>query len=40
MNPDEQLWNELKTNSIGKQPVKNKRDLLNRLFSSLRSLVE
>jgi transposase len=38
MNPDEQLWNELKTNRIGKQPVKNKRDLLNRLFSSLRSL--
>ena len=38
MNPDEQLWNELKTNSIGKQPVQNKKDLLKRLFSSLRSL--
>lgn len=38
MNPDEQVWNEIKTNRIGKQPVKNKGDLMKRLFSSLGSL--
>lgn len=40
MNPDEQVWHELKTNRIGKQPVKNKNDLMKRLFSSLNSLQE
>jgi transposase len=29
-NPDEQVWNELKVNQIGKQPVKNKPDLKRR----------
>jgi hypothetical protein len=26
-NPDEQVWNEVKTNRIGKQLVKDKKDL-------------
>jgi len=26
-NPDEQVWNEIKNNSLGKQPIKNKEDL-------------
>lgn len=38
MNPDEQVWNEIKTNRIGKQPVKDKDDLKRRLHSVLRSL--
>lgn len=37
-NPDEQVWNEIKNNSIGKQPVKNKADLKERLVSALDSL--
>jgi transposase len=38
MNPDEQVWNEIKTNHIGKQPVKDKKDLKKRLYSALGSL--
>ena len=38
LNPDEQVWNEIKNNRIGKQPVKDKKDLKKRLFSSLASL--
>jgi transposase len=37
-NPDEQVWNEIKNNRIGKQPVKNKVDLRERLVSALDSL--
>jgi len=37
-NPDEQVWNEIKTNRIGKQPVKDKTDLKKRLYSALGSL--
>lgn len=37
-NPDEQVWNEIKNNRIGKQPVKNKADLKERLISALDSL--
>ena len=37
-NPDEQVWNEIKTNRIGKQPVKDKKDLMKRIFSALGSL--
>jgi transposase len=37
-NPDEQVWNEVKVNRIGKQPVKDKQDLKKRLFSALGSL--
>jgi hypothetical protein len=38
MNPDEQLWNEIKHHQIGKQPVENKNDLKKRLYSALRSV--
>ena len=38
LNPDEQVWNEIKNNQIGKQPIKNKQDLKKRLYSVLRSL--
>jgi transposase len=38
LNPDEQVWNEIKNNTLGKQPIKNKRDLKQRLYSALRSL--
>jgi transposase len=38
LNPDEQVWNEVKNNKLGKQPIKNKRDLKQRLYSALRSL--
>jgi type I restriction enzyme R subunit len=37
-NPDEQVWNEIKNRRIGKQPVKNKVDLKERLTSALDSL--
>jgi transposase len=37
-NPDEQVWNEVKNNRIGKQPVKNKDDLKARLTSAFDSL--
>lgn len=37
-NPDEQVWDEIKVNRIGKQPVKNKPDLKKRLHSALASL--
>ena len=37
-NPDEQVWNEVKNNRIGKQPVKNKVDLKDRLTLALDSL--
>ena len=38
MNPDEQVWNEIKTNNIGKQPIKDKVDLKKRLHAALASL--
>src|ERR671914_2476204 len=38
LNPDEQVWNEIKNNKLGKQPIKNKQDLKQRLYSALRSL--
>lgn len=37
-NPDEQVWNEIKNNRIGKQPVKSKLDLRFRLKEALESL--
>lgn len=36
INPAEQVWNEIKVNHIGKQPVKDKNDLKKRLYSVLR----
>ena len=38
LNPDEQVGNEIKSNKIGKQPIKNKQDLKKRLYSALHSL--
>jgi hypothetical protein len=38
MNPDEQVWDEIKNHRIGKQPVENKNDLKKRLYSALRSV--
>jgi transposase len=35
LNPDEQVWNEIKHRKIGRQPILNKEDLKNRLASSL-----
>lgn len=37
-NPDEQVWEEVKVNRIGKQPIKDKKDLKKRLHSALKSL--
>jgi transposase len=37
-NPDEQVWNEVKTNHVGKQPVKDKKNLKRRLRSVLGAL--
>jgi len=37
LNPDEDVWNEIKNNRIGKKPVKDKNDLKKYLFSTLRS---
>jgi transposase len=38
LNPDEQVWNELKHRRLGKQPIKNKTDLKKRMRSILKSL--
>jgi len=38
LNPDEQVWNEIKHRRLGKQPIKNKLDLKKRLRSALKSL--
>lgn len=38
LNPDEQVWNEIKNNKLGKPPIKNKSDLIKRLRAALRTL--
>ena len=38
LNPDEQVWNELKHRQLGKQPIKNKADLKKRIRSILKTL--
>lgn len=38
LNPDEQVWNEIKNRQIGKQPVKNQKNLGQRIFDALKSL--
>ena len=38
MNPDEQVWEEIKDNQIGRQSIRNKKDLKAKLSSALRSL--
>lgn len=37
-NPDEQVWNEVKNNHLGKQPIKSKVDLKERLTVAMNSL--
>jgi transposase len=37
-NPDEHVWEEIKDKRLGRQPIKNKRNLKQRLYSALRSL--
>jgi transposase len=37
LNPDEQVWNELKHRRMGKQPIQNKIDLKTRIRSVLKS---
>jgi transposase len=37
-NLDEQVWEEVKVNGIGKQPIKDKKDLKERLHCALKSL--
>lgn len=38
MNPDEQVWNEIKNNNIRKSDVRSKDDLVTKVCNSLRSL--
>ena len=38
LNPDEQVWNEIKHRRISKQPIQNKIDLKTRIRSALKSL--
>ena len=38
LNPDEQVWNEIKHRQIGNQPIKNKIDLKTRIHAALKSL--
>jgi len=38
MNPDEQVWNQVKSKKLGRQSITNKEDLKRRLNSVLRSL--
>ena len=40
LNPDEHVWEEIKDKQIGRQSVKNKLDLKEKLHSALRSLQE
>lgn len=39
LNPDEQVWNEVKHRNLEKQPIKNKPDLNRRIDGVLRSLI-
>ena len=38
LNPDEQVWNEIKHRKLEKQPIKSKFDLKRRLYAELESL--
>ena len=38
LNPEEQVWNEVKNNELGKQPIKNKLDLHKRIYRAFTSL--
>ena len=38
LNPDEQVWEEIKDNKIGRQAIRNKKELKEKLSSALKSL--
>ena len=38
LNPDEQLWNEIKSRKIGRKSIKTKLELKKKIYSALRSL--
>lgn len=38
VNPDEQVWNEIKNNRLGKQPIKSKEDLKRRITEAMDSV--
>jgi transposase len=38
LNPDEQVWNEVKHRQLGKQPIRSKLDLNRRIHSALKLL--
>ena len=40
LNPDEQVWNEIKHRQLEKQPIKNRKDFKNRVQSALKKLQE
>jgi transposase len=40
LNPDEQVWNEIKHRKLQKQPIKNKSDLKRRIDDALKFLKE
>lgn len=40
LNPDEQVWNEIKHRNLEKEPIKNKSDLNRRIDGLIRSLKE
>jgi transposase len=38
LNPDEQVWNQIKHRGVEKEPIKNKKDLEHRLYVDLEKL--
>jgi transposase len=40
LNPDEQVWNEIKHRKLEKQPIKNRKDFKTRVDSALKELKE
>ena len=38
LNPDEHLWNEIKSRKIGRKSIKTKLELKKKIYSALRSL--
>jgi hypothetical protein len=38
MNPDEQVWNDVKHRQLGRQPIMNKKGLRARIISTMDSL--
>ena len=40
LNPDEQVWNEIKNRQLEKEPIKNRADFKQRVYSALIKLKE